>query len=80
MTNYLKIQTIPKSFRALPLVENNRFARSSSVPPHFKPKAIKADLSRSKPKFANSSGDMKADKSKWAPVCVKAPPVSFGQP
>ena len=34
----------------------------------------------SSPNEAISSEDENADKSKWAPVCVKAPPVSFGQP
>uniref|UniRef100_T1GKA1 Uncharacterized protein n=1 Tax=Megaselia scalaris TaxID=36166 RepID=T1GKA1_MEGSC len=39
-------------------------ARSSSVPPHFTPKAIRADFKRSKPSKTNSSHEEKADKSK----------------
>ena len=62
------------------MVEKSRWARSSSVPPHLSPSAIKADLSRSRPSEASSSQEEKADRSRWAPPCVSAPPVSFGQP
>lgn len=46
-------------------------------PPHFNPSAIKADLSLSNPKEANSSQLENADNSKWAPTLAKAEPVSF---
>lgn len=53
------------------------WALSSKVPPHFNPRAIRADFNLSKPSDANSSQEKKADKSKCAPVFVRAPPVSF---
>jgi len=51
-----------------PFVPKRRLARSSKVPPHFILKACRADLRRSRPNDISSSGDEKADKSKWAPV------------
>lgn len=46
-------------------------------PPHLSPRAIRALLSLSSPREANSSQEEKADRSKWAPVWVRAPVASF---
>ena len=47
-----------------PLVEKSLFALSSRVPPHLSPRAIRADLSLSRPSDASSSGDEKAERSR----------------
>ncbi len=59
----------------LSLVEKSRIARSSNVPPHFRPKANRANLRRSSPNEANSSQDEKAERSNDAPLLFKVFPV-----
>jgi hypothetical protein len=57
---------------------------ASLLKPEIKEKFYKidtsADLIRSRPSEASSSGEEKAERSRCAPVWARAPPVSFGQP
>ena len=49
-----------------------------AYPPHLRPRAIRADLSRSKPRDMSSSVQENADRSRCAPECFAiALPVSF---
>lgn len=48
-----------------------------NYPPHFRPRAIRADFRRSSPREASSSQLEKAESSKWAPTFARADPVSF---
>uniref|UniRef100_A0A1I8IPH0 Protein kinase domain-containing protein n=1 Tax=Macrostomum lignano TaxID=282301 RepID=A0A1I8IPH0_9PLAT len=63
-----------------PFVDHSRLARSSRVPPHFNPSAVRADFRRSKPREASSSQREKAAKSRCAPEWAMAEAASFGQP
>lgn len=51
------------------------FVCSPPHPPHLSPRAIRADLSRSKPRDISSSGEEKADRSRWAPECLAIAPL-----
>ena len=53
-------------------MEKRRWARSSNVPPHLRPRAVRADFKRSKPSEASSSQDEKPERSNGAPVVVRA--------
>jgi hypothetical protein len=48
-----------------------------AYPPHFRPRAIRADFNLSRPREANSSQEEKAERSRWAPAWVRALLVSF---
>jgi hypothetical protein len=50
---------------------------NEAYPPHLSPRAMRADFRRSSPREASSSQEEKAERSKCAPTCVSALPVSF---
>ena len=77
---FLANREVSSDSRDFPLVLKSLWARPSRVPPHFRPKARRADFNLSRPREAKSSQEENAERSRWAAAWVRALLVSFGHP